>query len=100
VFLALDCASSEFHQDGKYEVEKGKFLSSDELINYYVDLKKKHPALISIEDGFDEHDYNGWAKFTATFAQQFPGVMIVGDDLYTTNTELIKKGIEAKWFLF
>lgn len=97
IFLALDCASSEFYADGKYEVEKGKFLTGDELVQYYVELKKKHPALISIEDGFDEKDYVHWAKFTSVMAEQFPGVMIVGDDLYTTNTELIQKGIAAKW---
>ena len=97
VFLALDAASSEFYRDGKYEVEKGKQLSSAELLQYWDELVQKHPALISIEDGFDEKDYDGWTAFTAHFASTRPAFMIVGDDLYTTNTNLIRKGIEGKW---
>lgn len=97
VYLALDCASSEFYSNGRYEIEKGKFLSSQELVQYYTQLKQQHPALISIEDGFDEKDYDGWTAFTAAFKQQFPEVMIVGDDLYTTNTQLIEQGIKGKW---
>lgn len=97
VFLALDAASSEFYHDGKYEVEKGKLLSSSELLEYWDNLVEKHPALISIEDGFQEQDYEGWKAFTAHFAQKRPSIMIVGDDLYTTNTNLIQKGITNKW---
>ena len=97
VFLALDAASSEFYREGKYEVEKGKFLTSAELQAYWDELVEKHPALISIEDGFDEKDYEGWTAFTAHFAAKRPAFMIVGDDLYTTNTNLIKRGIEGKW---
>lgn len=67
------------------------------MIAFYIDLKKKHPALISIEDGLDEKDYNGWIELTKTFKSAYPEVMLVGDDLYTTNTELIKKGVEQKW---
>jgi enolase len=95
MFLALDCAASEFYDrdSGKYEIEKNKHISGAELIAYYLKLKKDHPALISIEDGFDEKDYEHWIKFTAEFKEQYPNVMIVGDDLYTTNTELITKGI-------
>lgn len=97
VFLALDCASSEFYSEGKYEIEKGKFLASADLVQYYLKLKREHPALISIEDGFDEKDYEGWTAMTAAFAKEFPEFMIVGDDLYTTNTELIKQGVANKW---
>ena len=97
LFLALDAASSEFYKEGKYEIEKGKFLTSQELLTYWDDLVTKHPALISIEDGFDEKDYEGWTAFTAHFAQKRPSFMIVGDDLYTTNTNLIHKGIAGKW---
>ena len=97
VFLALDAAASEFYRDGKYEVEKGKQLTSTELLHYWDDLVNKHPALISIEDGFDEKDYDGWTAFTAHFASTRPAFMIVGDDLYTTNTNLIRKGIDGKW---
>lgn len=95
--LALDCAASEFYADGKYEIEKGHFLPSADLVSYYLKLKKDHPALISIEDGFDEKDYDGWTKMTAAFATEHPTFMIVGDDLYTTNTELITKGVANKW---
>jgi len=97
VFLALDCAASEFYKDGKYEIEKGKFLSVDESVEYYLKLKRDHPALISIEDPLDEKDYSAWQQLTAKFTQEFPGTMIVGDDVYTTNTDLISKGIEEKW---
>ena len=97
IFLALDAAASEFYREGKYEVEKGKLLSSQEMLTYWDELVTKHPALISIEDGFDEKDYEGWTAFTAHFAQTRPAFMIVGDDLYTTNTNLIKKGIQGKW---
>lgn len=99
VFLALDCASSEFYDEKskKYEVEKGKSLTTDAMIQYYLDLKKQHPALISIEDGLHEQDYDGWVKLTAAFANEHKGFHLIGDDLYTTNTELIAKGISAKW---
>lgn len=117
------------------EIEKGKFLASADLVGYYLKLKKDHPALISIEDGFDEKDYEGWIRMTEAFAKEHPGMMIVswgpeqkrssvfrafvhrhlclfliclpllclsfspqvGDDLYTTNTELIQKGVANKW---
>lgn len=97
MFLALDCAASEFYADGKYEIEKGRFLTTDEAVQYYLKLKADHPALISIEDPLNEDDYEGWAKMTAAFAQQYKDVMIVGDDLYTTNPRLIERGIQAKW---
>jgi hypothetical protein len=51
----------------------------------------------SVEDGFDEKDYDGWTAMTAAFAKEHPGFMIVGDDLYTTNTSLITQGVEKKW---
>ena len=64
------------------------------MIDFYINLKKKHPALISIEDGLAEKDYDGWIKLTSKFGDEFKDVMLVGDDLYTTNTELIVKGIQ------
>lgn len=97
IFLALDCASSEFHKDGKYEIKAGQWFTVDEAIDYYIHLKKQHPALISIEDGLDEKDYNGWVKLTARFKEEYKDMILVGDDLYTTNTELIKQGVEHKW---
>jgi len=97
VFLALDCAASEFYQDGKYEVEKKMFLSTNELIEYYLKLKKDHPSLVSIEDGLDEKDYEGWTALTARFATEHKDVMLVGDDLFTTNPILIQQGTQKKW---
>ena len=98
IFLAIDAAASEFYADGKYEVRPKEFKSGDEMVEFYVQMKRDHPALISIEDGLDEKDYDAWIKLTAAFEKEFPGqVMLVGDDLYTTNTTLIKQGIEAKW---
>jgi enolase len=96
VFMALDCAASEFYNtDTKlYEVEKDMFLTSDQLIDYYDNLLEKHPALKSIEDGFHEHDYEAWQKFTQKCGDK---IMIVGDDLFTTNSALIKKGLEDLW---
>jgi len=99
VFLALDCAASEFYneQDKKYQVEKKLSLTSEEMIKYYVKLKKDHPALISIEDGLHEKDYEGWIKLAATVSEEFKDLMLIGDDLYTTNTDLISQGIKHKW---
>jgi len=99
VFLALDCAASEFY-DGttkKYEIQNGKFLTSEEMVQFYIQLKKSHSALISIEDGLDEKDYDGWIKLTAAMSEEFKDMMLVGDDLYTTNTSLISQGIKSKW---
>lgn len=96
VFLALDCAASEFYNKntGMYEIEKGKFLTSDLLVNWYQDLLARHPALKSIEDPFDEHDYAAWARLTSECGDK---ILIVGDDLFTTNPKLIKKGLQENW---
>eukprot|EP00818_Percolomonas_sp_WS_P002175 CAMPEP_0117435262 /NCGR_PEP_ID=MMETSP0759-20121206/387_1 /TAXON_ID=63605 /ORGANISM="Percolomonas cosmopolitus, Strain WS" /LENGTH=478 /DNA_ID=CAMNT_0005226797 /DNA_START=199 /DNA_END=1634 /DNA_ORIENTATION=- len=96
IFLALDCAASEFYDKDtqKYEaIEKKKF-SSDEMVEFYEKMVKDHPAMVSIEDPLDEKDYEGWAKMTARLGDR---VQIVGDDLYTTNVKYIKEGIEKKW---
>ena len=96
ITLALDCAASEFYdsETGTYEVEVGKNLSSAELVEYYGNLIKNHPALKSIEDAFDEKDYNGWIMFNKLCGNS---IMIVGDDLFTTNPKIIKKGMDEKW---
>ena len=96
VFIALDCAASEFYnKDTKlYEVEKDHFLTSSELVDFYGDLIEKHPALKSIEDGFHESDYDAWIEFNARFSEN---IMIVGDDLFTTNPSLIEHGLDDKW---
>ena len=95
VFMALDCAASEFYNEETklYEVEKQLFLTGDELIDYYGNLINKYPALKSIEDGFHETDYSTWIKFTEQYSDK---IMIVGDDLFTSNKKLIKTGIEEK----
>lgn len=96
VFIALDCAASEFYDDvsKKYEVEKGVFLTGEQLVKYYGDLMKRHPALKSIEDGFHESDYESWKLFMELHSDN---LMIVGDDLFTTNPKLIKQGLDEKW---
>lgn len=94
--LALDCASSEFYDSEKqsYEIQEGKFLNRDEMVDFYEKLVSDHPALVSIEDGMAEDDHEGWTKLTERLGEK---VMIVGDDLYTTNTKFISRGIEGKW---
>lgn len=96
VFIALDCAASEFYDEAtqKYEVEKDKFLTSSDLVAYYGTLMEQHPALKSIEDGFHEKDYDAWKEFYCAYHDK---LMIVGDDLFTTNPKLIKQGLEENW---
>ena len=96
IFIALDCAASEFYNadTGYYEVETNLYLNGEELIEYYGELMRRHPGLKSIEDGFHESDYESWKKFTALYSDK---IMIVGDDLFTTNKKIIKKGLENGW---
>ncbi|WP_309125974.1 phosphopyruvate hydratase [Kocuria sp.] len=89
VALALDVASSEFFEDGKYNFE-GKQLSSDEMAAYYEELVRDYP-LVSIEDPLDENDWEGWKTLTASVGTQ---VQLVGDDLFVTNPERLTRGIE------
>ncbi|MDA8214313.1 MAG: phosphopyruvate hydratase [Nitrospiraceae bacterium] len=89
VFLALDVASSEFYEKGKYNFE-GKRITSSEIVDYYEKLTKKYPIL-SIEDGAAENDWNGWKLLTDKIGSR---VQIVGDDLFVTNTKILKQGIE------
>ncbi len=94
VLLAIDTASSEMFEDGKYKMFKssGKLLTSEEMINWYVDLCNKYP-IASIEDGLDENDWEGWAKLTAALGNK---VQLVGDDLFVTNPEYLSRGIKEK----
>jgi enolase len=85
VKFALDCASSEFYKDGKYDLE-GRELSRAELAEFYKDLVAKFP-IISIEDAFDEGDWQGWEEFTKEMGSK---ITIIGDDLTTTNIKRIK----------
>jgi len=89
VFIALDCAASSFYKEGKYSID-GKELSSSELLDYYEMLVNKYP-IISIEDGFDEEDWDGFAAMQKKLGSK---VQIVGDDLYVTNIKRLIKGVE------
>ena len=92
--IAMDAASSEWKSEkgkGFYRQPKsGRDFTSDELIQHWADLVEKYP-IISIEDALDEEDWEGWQKLTAKLGGK---VQLVGDDLFVTNTERLKKGIE------
>lgn len=91
--LALDVASSEMYENGKYSFWKtGEIYSDDELVDFYKELVKKYP-IISIEDGLHEEDWSGWRKLTNELSEK---VFLVGDDLFTTNVERLEKGITEK----
>ncbi|WP_244834892.1 phosphopyruvate hydratase [Clostridium sp. BJN0001] len=91
VFIAIDAASSEFYKDGKYVLEhEGKTLSSDEMVSFLENWVNKYP-IISIEDGMAEEDWDGWKMLNERLGKK---VQIVGDDLFVTNTERLKKGID------
>ncbi|HTY13980.1 MAG TPA: phosphopyruvate hydratase [Candidatus Omnitrophota bacterium] len=93
VFLALDPAASEFFKDGKYQLKsEGKALSSEEMVVLYEEWVKKYP-LISIEDGLSEKDWDGWKILTEKLGKK---IQLVGDDLFVTNPDILKKGIKAK----
>jgi enolase len=93
IVIALDAASSEFYEDGKYNLKgEGKVLSSDEMVAYYEELCAEYP-IVSIEDGLDEDDWDGWTKLTAAIGDK---VQLVGDDLYVTNATRLARGIEEK----
>ncbi len=91
VTLALDCAASEFYEQGKYHLKgDGKSFTSSEFTDYLANLAAGYPIL-SIEDGMDESDWDGWAELTAKVGDK---VQLVGDDLFVTNTKILKRGIE------
>ncbi|AIY82497.1 phosphopyruvate hydratase [Clostridium baratii] len=91
IFIALDPASSEFFEDGKYVLKhEGKTLSPKEMVDFYENLVNKYP-IISIEDGMAEEDYEGWKIMTERLGKK---IQLVGDDLFVTNTERLKMGIE------
>jgi len=92
-FIALDPAASEFYQGGKYVLKReGVSLSSEEMVNYYAGWAESYP-LISIEDAMAEYDWDGWQLLTRKLGER---VQLVGDDLYVTNVERLKKGIKLK----
>ena len=97
VTIALDCAASEFYKDEKYDYTKfegptGKIRSREEQVAYLAELTEKYP-IDSIEDGFAEEDWAGWAMLTAKIGDK---VQLVGDDLFVTNVKFLKRGIEEK----
>ncbi|WP_417290200.1 phosphopyruvate hydratase [Corallibacter sp.] len=95
IMIALDCASAEFYVDGKYdytkfEGDKGQVRTSQEQADYLAQLAEKYP-IISIEDGMDENDWEGWKYLTEKIGDK---VQLVGDDLFVTNVERLSRGIE------
>lgn len=88
VFIALDVAASEFYEDGIYKLE-GKDYTKEMLIDYYKELVNKY-HIISIEDGMAEDDYDGWKLLT----NELSSIQLVGDDLFVTNKDLLKQGID------
>ncbi|WP_136808203.1 phosphopyruvate hydratase [Desulfosediminicola flagellatus] len=92
VTLALDCAASEFYVDGNYDLKgEGKIFDSEKFGDYLAELSEKYP-IISIEDGLDESDWDGWASLTKKIGER---IQLVGDDLFVTNTKILKKGIDT-----
>jgi len=91
VTLALDCAASEFYKDGQYSLSgEGKVFDSEGFSDFLGSLTETYP-IVSIEDGLDESDWNGWAYLTGKIGSQ---VQLVGDDLFVTNTRILKEGID------
>ncbi|MCH6232496.1 phosphopyruvate hydratase [Cognataquiflexum rubidum] len=97
VTIALDCAATEFYKDGKYDYTKfegpnGKIRSREEQVEYLAELTQKYP-IDSIEDGFSEDDWAGWAMLTAKIGDK---VQLVGDDVFVTNVKFLERGIKEK----
>ncbi|MDF2939491.1 MAG: enolase [Gammaproteobacteria bacterium] len=91
IYIALDLASSEFYENGKYHLaSENRMLSSEEFVEYLADWTRKYP-IISIEDAMDESDWHGWKVLTEKLGTQ---VQLVGDDLFVTNTEILQRGIK------
>jgi len=92
VSICLDIAANELYKDNKYAVNSSKYISADKTLNYYIDLVKKYP-IKSLEDPFSEDDWKGWSQLTQIADKN---LQIVGDDLFVTNTERLKKGINQR----
>ena len=89
--MAIDAAATSFMIKKKiYELKEGKTYTAEEMVNYYVNMVEKYP-IISIEDGLDEEDWEGWKIMTEKLGNK---IQIVGDDLFVTNTKRLSKGIE------
>ena len=93
IYLALDCAATEYYRDGKYDMKgEGSVLSSEENVKYLAALAADYP-IISIEDGMGEDDWDGWAALTAELGDK---IQLVGDDLFVTNPARLADGIKRK----
>jgi enolase len=93
IAIAMDPAASEFYRDGAYHLDgEGRVFSSDELVDYWVDLVGRYP-IVSLEDGMAEEDWDGWAALTSRLGEK---IQLVGDDVFVTNTTLLQKGIDRK----
>jgi len=93
IMLALDVASSEFYEDGKYNLEsEGKKYTNSEFIQLIKSWTQSYP-IVSVEDALDENDWDGWSELTEELGDK---VQLVGDDLFVTNPEIFKKGIDKK----
>jgi len=93
VAIALDPATSEIYDDGRYVLEhEGRSLSAAELADYWADLAARYP-IVSIEDGMDEGDWDGWATLTQRLGEK---VQLVGDDLFVTNAQRLRRGIDQR----
>jgi enolase len=91
IAIALDPATSEIYKDGRYVLEhEGRSLSAAELADYWADLAARYP-IVSIEDGMDEGDWDGWATLTQRLGEK---LQLVGDDLFVTNVQRLKRGID------
>jgi enolase len=92
VQIALDPATSEIYENGSYELKhEGRSLSSSDLVAYWADMADRYP-IVSIEDGMDEEDWDGWKQLTERIGDR---VQLVGDDLFVTNTERLRRGIDS-----
>ena len=91
IYLGLDAAASEYYADGIYNLaSEGKTYTSEQMVDFFVDWVDRYP-IISIEDGFDENDWDGWKLMTEKLGGR---IQLVGDDLFVTNPAILKKGIE------
>lgn len=91
VFIALDAAASSFYKNGVYDMSgEGAMKNSEEIVDFYADLVERYP-IVSLEDGMDENDWDGWKLLTERLASK---IQIVGDDLFVTNIDLLQKGID------
>jgi enolase len=91
IYIGIDAAASEFYKDGKYELaSEGKSLSAEDFIDVLASWVDKYP-IISIEDGMDENDWDGWKKLTERLGDK---IQLVGDDVFVTNTKILQEGID------